>query len=55
MKLSTHVHLVLKFRVSGVIPIFPIRPNGVHRENFTATNSTFNAGPDIYRSATKQP
>ena len=47
MKLSTHAHLVLKFRVNAVIP------NGVHKENFTITDSTFNTVPDIYRS-TKQ-
>jgi len=54
VRLSAHVHLVHKFRVSGVIPLFPIRLNGVHRKNFTVSNSTFNTGPNIYRSATKQ-
>lgn len=39
MKLTTHIYLVSRLRVSGSIhpPHFPLRLQGMDRENFTAT------------------
>jgi len=41
MKLTNHLHLVLKLRMCGTVPLLPsVCLNGVERENFTLTFAT---------------
>jgi hypothetical protein len=36
VELSIHLHLLPRLRISGAIPLSPIRLHGVDRENFTS-------------------
>ena len=39
MKLTIHLHLVLRLRMSGAIPLHPLYLHGMHRDNFTFTSN----------------
>ena len=40
VELTTHLHLVPKLRMSGVVPLLSVQPHGVNRDSFTTLKYT---------------
>jgi hypothetical protein len=48
MKLTTHLHLVLRLKMNEAIPPFPIGLHGVYRAKFTFTFNSLSYDLDIF-------
>jgi len=42
LKLTIHLHLMLRAKISGGIPLLPVCFHGMHRNNFTLLTNLWN-------------